>query len=62
MSKEQFIEKYGEECYYYSHPIIHKCTIYIDSGYGPVSKYYVEPVEPIYSDCNGYMGMVGIDQ
>lgn len=45
MSKEQFIEKYGEECYY-SHPIIHKCTV-LDPGYGSVSKYYAEPIEPI---------------
>lgn len=49
MTKEQFIEKYGKDCYYYSEPIIHKYTVYIDSGYGPVSKYYVEPVEPSHS-------------
>lgn len=44
MTKEQFIEKYGEGCYYDSLTIIHE---YTDSIYGPVSKYYVELVSPI---------------
>lgn len=48
MTKEQFIEKYGEECYYDSLTIIHEYPIYtIDSGYGPVSKCYIETVEPL---------------
>ena len=46
MTKEQFIEKYGKECYYDSLTITYE---YADSIYGPVSKYYIEPVEPIYS-------------
>lgn len=53
MIKEQFIEKYSEECYY-SHPIIHKCTV-LDPGYGPVSKYYDEPVEPIFYSGDYYV-------
>ena len=47
MTKEQFIEKYGEECYYDSLTIIHEYPVYTDPGYGPVSKHYIEPVEPI---------------
>lgn len=48
MAKEQFIEKYCEECYYDSLTVTYEYPVYTtDSGYGPVSKYYIEPVEPL---------------
>ena len=49
MTKEQFIEKYGEECYYDSLTITYEYPVFTDPNYGPVSKYYIEPVEPVYS-------------
>lgn len=47
MAKEQFIEKYSEECYYDSLTVTYEYPVFTDPGYGPVSKYYIEQVEPL---------------
>lgn len=49
MQKEKLIEKHGNERDYDSLTNTYNYAVYTDTGYGPVSKYYIEPVEPIYS-------------